>query len=110
MPDKRSTLRRDVLIMAAGALLLAVFGAFWVRNAVRGYQAEAQQWRDAHASSKIVGMSPDGIVREYGKPFSISRADDGAVQLIVYKDVPHGQYCGIEVEGGVARRVSFWGQ
>jgi hypothetical protein len=91
-------------------LLLALFGVFWVRNAVRGYQAEAQQWRDVHDSSKIVDRSADDIVREYGKPFSIKRADDGAVQLIVYKDAPHGQYCGIEVEGGVARRVSFWGQ
>lgn len=96
--------------MAAGALLLALFGVFWVRNAVRGYQVDAQQWRDAHTPSRIVGKSTDDIVREYGKPFSITRSDNGAVRLIVYKDAAHGQYCGIELEGGIARRASFWGQ
>src|SRR4051812_17841959 len=110
MPDKSSTLRRDVLIMTAGALLLGVFGVFWVRNAVRGYQADAQQWRDAYTTSKVVGKTADEIVREFGKPFKVARTDDGAARQIIYKDAPHGQYCGIELEAGLAVRVSFWGQ
>jgi hypothetical protein len=68
-----------------------------------------QEYRDAHSTDKIVGKTPEEIIKAYGEPYGRHSAGD-QINFIMYRDGKHGQYCGIDFENGVAVRVSFWGQ
>jgi hypothetical protein len=91
---------------------LAVVGSVsaWSVSAVRVYQTEAREYREAHSGAKIVGKTPREIVKLYGEPYHVSRGSNGKIDIIMYKDVKHGQYCCITVENELAVGVSFSGQ
>jgi hypothetical protein len=69
-----------------------------------------REYQAAHSAAKVVGKTAEQIVSMYGPPYAMERGEDGKAIAIMYKDVKHGQYCGIHFEKGLAVGVSFWGQ
>lgn len=82
-------------------------GVLWLANAVRAARAEAAEWREERSEVKIVGKTADEIIAMFGKPYSEKRGPDRKPAFIMYKQVKHGQYCGIAFKDGFAVNVSF---
>lgn len=87
-------------MLAVGGVVLSL------ANAVRVARIEARQWREERSAAKIVGKTADEVVATFGTPYAAERGPDGEPALIVYKQVKHGQYCGIAIKGGMAADVS----
>jgi hypothetical protein len=104
MQSQRSptrTLVIAVIVLAVGG------GVLWVTNTVRVVRAEAREWREEHSEAKIVGKTADDIIATFGTPYAAERGPNGKPTVILYKQVKHGQYCGIAIRDGVAVSVSF---
>ena len=100
--------RRRLFFAVIVILLLAVGGGVrWLTNAARVVRAETREWRDQRSEARIVGKTADEIVAAFGKPYATERGPDGKPAFIMYKQVKHGQYCGIAIKDGVAVNVSF---
>lgn len=104
-------MRPERSLFALPALVIVVLGvgagALWVTNRVRVARLEVEEYREAHSEAKIVGKTANEIIAMYGKPYASERGPDGTFVFIMYKQVEHGQYCGIALKGGVAVNVSF---
>jgi hypothetical protein len=87
------------------ALVLMVLGWLYHRE-----RSGIKEYQDAHSAAKIIGKSVDEITSMYGKPYYVQSIAGGAPVEIVYKDVSHAQYCGIEIHNGIATKVIFWSQ
>lgn len=107
MRSQRSPSRRLALIVIVIALAAAGGGIGWVAGAVRSHRAEIQEFRNAHSEARIVGKTADEITSAHGTPYAAMRGRDGRLEFILYKQVKHGQYCGIVFKDGVAVEVSF---
>ncbi|MDQ3439628.1 MAG: hypothetical protein M3478_04700 [Planctomycetota bacterium] len=82
-------------------------GVAWVANDIRRDRSEVRGYREERSEANIIGRTADQIVATYGKPYHVERGTDGQPIFIMYKQVKHGQYCGIMLKDGVAVRVSF---
>ena len=107
MWPKASPTRRLVSAVVVIALLAVGGGVLWLTHAVRVARAEAREWREQRGEAKIVGKTADEIVATFGTPYAAERGPDGKPAFIMYKQVKHGQYCGIAIKDGVAVNVSY---
>ena len=89
---------------------IVVAGVGWLVNEIKIFKSGAREYQDTHSAAKIVGKTAEEIVALYGEPVTINRDAIGTPDLIIYKDVKHGQYCSIGLKDGVAVSVSFHGQ
>jgi hypothetical protein len=110
MQPKRSSTRRFVIIVAVVIVAVVGGGVLWIANAVRVARAETRAYREQHSETKIVGKTADEIIAMYGEPYTGERGPDGEPVFIMYKQVKHGQYCGIDFKDGLATKASFWFQ
>jgi hypothetical protein len=110
MRPGRSTTRKIGIIVAVVVVAIVGGGVFWIANAVRTARAETREYREQHSESRTVGKTADEIIATYGRPCAAERGSDGKPVFIMYKQVKHGQYCGISLKDGVAVRVSFSSQ
>jgi hypothetical protein len=98
---------RQLMIIVFGVLALVSGGGLWLANSIRVARAEVREYREQHAEAKIVGKTAYEIIAMYGRPYSGERGPDGKPVFMMYKQVEHGQYCGIALKDGVAVKVSF---
>ena len=87
--------------------LIALAAGAGSGHRVRGHGAAIRAFQDSHSAALVTGKNAAQIFATFGKPFAVQRAGDGTPELILYKDVPLGQYCAIELRNGVAVAVSF---
>ena len=107
MRPEHSSARRLVLAAIVLVLLTIGGGVLWLANAVHVARAETRAWREERSEAKIVGKTSDEIIAMYGKPYSAERGSNGGYTFIMYKQVKHGQYCGIVMKDDVAVKVGF---
>jgi hypothetical protein len=107
MQPERPSTRRFGLIVAVVVVAIIAGGVLWLANAVRTARAETREYREQHSEAKIVGKTADEIIAMFGEPYAAERGSDGKAVFIMYKQVKHGQYCGIALKDGVAVNVSF---
>jgi len=92
-------------VIAVAAITLLCIVGVWFR--VASGRAEIRKYRDEHSAARIVGKTSEEIISIYGKPYSASKGSDGKPELIMYKQVEHGQYCTIVLKEGIATGVYF---
>ncbi len=102
--------RTPAIILIAAVVIAIIGGVSWIASGILAVQADVRQFREEHSEAKLSGKTADEIVAMYGKPFVSENEDNGKTSLIMYKQVKHGQYCGIHFKDGVAVRVVFWFQ
>src|SRR5688500_1511252 len=107
MQPDRSPTQRLVLTAIVLVLLAVGGGVLLLANAVHVARAEARKWREQRSEARIVGKTADEIIATFGTPYAAERGPDGKPAFIMYKQVKHGQYCGIAIKDGVAMNVSF---
>ena len=104
---KESSVARPLRWFMNIAIALFVLFGISIAAFVQVWRYQVAQWKKAHRPELVMSMTPDQVISTFGPPYFQSKASDGSIDVITYKDLRHGIFCFVWFKEGTVQKVSF---